>query len=268
MLAYAFMRRALACGIVLAVVLPLVGSTLVLRRTSMTGDALSHCSLAGVAAGLVAGVDPVVGALAACVIAALSIEGVRRRMPHYADVAIAVVAATGAGLAGILSSFAGNTRSLDDYLFGSLVSVSDAELALVIVLGIATLAILFVLRRALFVVSIDEGLARTCGVRTRLVDAAFAVTVGVVVSISARTIGSLVVSSMLVVPVAAALQVARGYRACLGASVGISLSSCLVGIVTSYGLGVRPGGAIALVGAAALLVAMGVRAARGRACRG
>lgn len=253
MLGYAFMRRELACGVVLALVLPLVGVTLILRRTSMAGDALSHCSLAGVAGGLVTGFDPVVGALVACVIAALSIEGVRRSMPRHADVAIAVVAATGAGLAGILSSFAGNTRSLDDFLFGSLVSVSDAELAVVVVLGVLTLFALFAMRRALFVLSLDEDLARTCGVHVRLVDMAFAVVVGIVVSISARTIGSLVVSSMLVVPVAAGLQVARSYRSCLVVGVVVSLASCVAGIVASYVFGLRPGGTIVLVCVAILL---------------
>ena len=153
------MQRALLAGAALAVALPLIGVTLVLRRTSMTGDALAHCSLAGVAGGLVAGIDPVVGALVACIIASLSMEGMRRRMPRSADLTIAVVSAVGAGLAGVLSSFAGNTRSLDDYLFGSIVAVSADELRSVLVLSCGVVAFWVIARRALFSISVDESMS-------------------------------------------------------------------------------------------------------------
>lgn len=249
MLGYQFMQRALLAGAALAVTLPLIGVTLVLRRTSMTGDALAHCSLAGVAGGLVAGIDPVVGALVACVIASLSMEGMRRRMPRSADLTIAIVSAVGAGLAGILSSFAGNTRSLDDYLFGSIVAVSADELQSVLMLSCGVVAFWIVVRRALFSISVDESMARASGVRVAAVEVAFALVTGVVISISARIIGSLVVSSMLVTPVAVGLQVARSYRATIATAVVASLVSTMGGLVVSWYLALRPGGAIVLLGA-------------------
>lgn len=259
---YAFMQRALLTGIILAVALPLIGVTLVLRRTSMMGDALSHISLAGVAGGLAASIDPVLGALVAGVLGAFCINTIRRQMPRYADVAIAVVSAVGAGLAGILSAYIGNTRSLDSYLFGSIVAVSDAELALVVVLGMVVLAFALLFRRALLVLAIDERTARSCGVPVVLVDTIFAVVTGVVVSISARTIGSLVVSSMLVLPVAASLQLTRGYRNAILVAVLISFVCVVIGLICSYYLGWKPGGTVVVLSAAVLVVSLIVARAR------
>lgn len=260
MLEYAFMRRALLAGLLLAVALPLVGTSLVLRRTSMTGDALSHASLAGVAGGLVANIDPVLGALLACVIASLGMEVVRRRLPRHADVAIAVVSATGAGLAGVLSSAKGNAAGLDSFLFGSIVAISAEESLMVCALAAVVVLLAVLFRREVFMMSLDEGIAATAGVRTGVLGFALAVVTGVVVSIAARVIGSLVVSSMLVIPVAAAMQVARSYRGTIAWSVGISVTSVLAGLCASYYLGAKPGGAIVLV----CVAFMGVLALVGR----
>ena len=264
MLEYAFMRRALLAGILLAIALPLVGTSLVLRRTSMTGDALSHASLAGVAGGLVAGLDPVLGALVACVIASLGMEVVRRRLPRHADVAIAVASATGAGLAGVLSSAKGNSAGLDSFLFGSIVAISEEEQLMVVGLAAVVVVLALLFRREVFMMSLDEGIAATAGVRTVPVGFVLAVVTGVVVSIAARVIGSLVVSSMLVIPVAAAMQVARSYRGTIVWAVGVSLFSTVTGLVASYYLGAKPGGAIVLVCVAIMGVLSLVSALRRR----
>lgn len=260
---YSFMRRALLTGLILAIVLPLIGMTLVLRRTSMMGDALSHASLAGVAGGLAASIDPVLGALIAGVLGALCIDGIRRSIPRYADVAIAVVSAVGAGLAGILSAYIGNTRSLDSYLFGSIVAVSNAELALVVALGIVVLLFVVLFRHTLFVLAIDEKTARASGVSVAVVDTLFAIMTGVAISISARAIGSLVVSSMLVLPVAASLQLARGYKNTNLCAVLISCVCVLIGLATSYFLGWKPGGTIVIMSAMVLVVSIFVHRIRG-----
>ena len=267
MLEYVFMQRALAAGIILAIALPLVGSSLVLRRTSLMGDALSHCSLAGVAGGLVAGVNPVIGALVACIIASLGMEAVRRRLPRHADVAIAVVSAAGAGLAGVLSSAKGNTAGLDSFLFGSIVAVSEEDLMLVAVISLVVVIGALVFRHEIFLICMDEDLARASGVRVTIAGVALAVAAGIIVSVASRIIGSLVVSSMLVLPLVGAMQVARGYRAALVVSACTAIASVAAGLTCSYYGAVKPGGAIVLVclGLLALLAACGaVRKRLGR----
>ena len=109
LLEYAFMRRAFVVGVLLAIIIPCIGIVVVLKRLSMIGDALSHSSLAGVAAGLVMGINPILGAGITCIVAALSIETIRKKMPQYADISIAVILSTSVGAAGVLSGLSYKT---------------------------------------------------------------------------------------------------------------------------------------------------------------
>lgn len=252
MLEYVFMQRALIAGIVLGVALPLVGLIVVTRRLSMIGDALSHASLAGVAAGLIAGVNPVAGATVASLAAAGFIEAIRRRFSQRADLAIAIVTAAGVGLAGVLSGFVPNGASFSSFLFGSIVTVSAGETAWVVAVGAAVVAGSLLLRRQLFLLACDERAARLFGVRVKLLSSAFTLATALVVSIAARTVGSLVVSAAMVVPVAAALQVARSWRGLAAWSCAIGAASSVIGLAASFYLGTKPGGSIVLVALAFL----------------
>ena len=102
---YAFMQRAFIVGILLAIVIPCIGIVVVLKRLSMIGDALSHASLAGVAGGLLIGMNPVAGAAIACILASLGIEAIRRKIPRYSELSISIMMSTGVGLAGSKTSF-------------------------------------------------------------------------------------------------------------------------------------------------------------------
>ena len=149
-LQYGFMQRAFLVGILLAVITPCIGITIVLKRMSMIGDALSHSSLAGVVLGLILGVNPVAGAVVMCIVAALGIEAIRKKIPRYSEVAISIVMSAGIGLAGVLSGFVENGASLNSFLFGSIVSISEGELALVVVISVLVLAaVLFFYREQL-----------------------------------------------------------------------------------------------------------------------
>ena len=264
MLEYVFMQKALITGIVLAIALPCIGVTVVLKHLSMTGDALSHCSLAGVAGGLVAGINPVVGSLVACLVASLGIEAIRKRIPRFADTSIAVVSAAGLGLAGVLSGFTGNSSNLNSFLFGSIISVSTEEVVAVCILGVLTIAFAFIFRRPLLCLALDEGIARTSGTRTGLVNVGFAIAVSIVIAVSARTIGALIVSSMLVIPVVCALQSAKSYHALVIHAVVFALVSTLIGITMSYYFGLKPGGTIILIETAILIVLLVAKGVSGR----
>ena len=108
---YPFMQRAFLVGVLLALIIPCVGIVIVLKRLSMIGDALSHTSLAGVAAGLLFNINPVLGATAACVAAAFGIEAIRKKLPRYAEMSIAIILSAGVGLAGVLSGFVRSAES-------------------------------------------------------------------------------------------------------------------------------------------------------------
>ena len=241
MLAYVFMQRGLVVGVLLGVVIPLVGVTVVLKRLSMIGDALSHTSLAGVAAGLVGGLSPVGGAILACLTGALCIEGIRRRFRDQSELAVAVVMAAGIGLAGVLSGFVPNASSFNSFMFGSILTV------------LAVLACLL-MRRELFLMSFDERHARAVGVPVSAANFAFVIVVALVVAVASRTVGSLIVSSMMVVPVACALQLARSWRQTCVISSVVGVVTTVGGLVVSYYFGLKPGGTIVLMAVALLLV--------------
>ena len=141
-LQYGFMQRAFLVGILLAVITPCIGITIVLKRMSMIGDALSHSSLAGVVLGLILGVNPVAGAVVMCIVAALGIEAIRKKIPRYSEVAISIVMSAGIGLAGVLSGFVENGASLNSFLFGSIVSISRGEMLAVCIISVAVLLVL------------------------------------------------------------------------------------------------------------------------------
>lgn len=251
---YAFMRRAFLVGILLAVIVPCIGVIVVLKRLSMIGDALSHTALAGVSAGLIMGINPIVGAIAISILAALSIEAIRRRIPKYAELATAIVMSAGIGLAGVLSGFVPNAANFNSFLFGSIVTISNFELQLVVVTSVIVLLVFVILFRELFYMALDERSARLGGVQVSIINFIFTILTAITVSVAARTVGALVVSSLMVVPVASAMQLAKSYKQTVFWSVGLGILFTVSGLSLSYYHGLKPGGTIVLIGVAALVV--------------
>ena len=231
---YPFMQRAFLVGILLALIIPCVGIVIVLKRLSMIGDALSHTSLAGVAA---------------CVAAAFGIEAIRKKLPRYAEMSIAIILSAGVGLAGVLSGFVRSAASFNSFLFGSIVAISDGELYTVaVVSGIIVLAFLF-LYKELFYLALDERAARMSGIPVGIINSVFTV-----LSIAARTVGALIVSSMMVVPVACGMQLGRSYKQTVLWSIAFAEGFTVGGLFLSYYVGLKPGGTIVLLGVACLLL--------------
>ncbi|MCI2110799.1 MAG: metal ABC transporter permease [Bacilli bacterium] len=253
MFAYSFMRLAFAVGILLAIAIPLVGSTAVFKRLSMAGDALAHTSLAGVAIGLAAGTNPLYVAVIACVVAFLIIELIRKKFQKFSELGVAVVLSAGVAIAGVMTSFT-TAANFEQYLFGSIVLVSMDELYITIALvAVVVLAYLFFHEQILAsIYSEDE--AKIQGVKPELINLAHSLLLSLVIAISSKIIGSMVVSSLIVLPVACALQLKRNYLWTILSSIGFSLVSVTSGLVASYYLDLRPGATIVSVNVAILLV--------------
>lgn len=253
MLQYGFMQRAFLVGILLAIITPCIGITIVLKRMSMIGDALSHASLAGVALGLLLGINPVLGAGATCIVAALGIEAIRKKIPRYSEMAISVVMSAGIGLAGVLSGFVQNSANFNSFLFGSIVSISTGELVGVCVISVAVLITLMLCYRELFYMGFDENAARISGVPVRELNFMFTILTALTVSVASRTVGALIVSSMLVVPVACGMQIGKSYKCTLMSAIVVAVATTVAGLVLSYYVGVKPGGTIVLLEVIAFL---------------
>lgn len=248
-----FIRRAFITGILIAVIAPCIGVIIVLRRLSMIGDTLSHTSLAGVAAGLAAGFNPILGATLFSVFAAFGIEKIRKSFPRYAEIATAVVLSTGVGLAGILSGFIKNSSSFNSFLFGSIVAVSNFELFLVVILSAAVIFTMILVYKELFYITFDEESARLAGVPVTVINFIFTLLTAITISISARTVGTLVISSLMVLPAASAIQIAKSYKQTIIYAVLFALISTVSGLFISYFADLKPGGTIVLMGVAILI---------------
>lgn len=259
MLSHPFMQRAFLAGILLAIIIPCIGVIVVFKRLSMIGDALSHTSLAGVAGGLLMGINPIIGAIVACILAALGIEAIRKKIPKYAEMSIAIIMSAGVGLAGVLSGFVTNSANFNSFLFGSIVAIDNLEIGLVIGISSMVLVVFALLYKELFYVAYDEGAARLAGVPVKTVNFIFTILTAGTVSIASRTVGALIVSSLMVVPVACAMQFARSFRQTLMLSIGFAVLFTITGLTLSYYYGLRPGGTIVLVGVGCLVVSLLVK---------
>lgn len=257
---FAFVRRTMAVGLMLSVAIPLIGIVMVNRRTSMMGDALSHTSLAGVALGLIAGFDPVIGAIVVAVLGAFIIEVIRKKMPHYGDMATAVTLSAGLGSAVILSDLAPSGRSFESYLFGSISAVTtrDVWLTAIVFLGVVITSVIFY--GALLDMVVDPVLAKLSGTRVDLVNTLFTGLAALTVALAVKVIGALLVVSLMVLPVATALIVARSYAQTWWLSIFMSIIYTMSGLYVSFTFDIRPGGSIVVIAVVGMLLAAGWRA--------
>lgn len=250
MLQYEFMQKAFLAGILLSIIVPCIGSFVVLKRLSMMGDALSHASLSGVAFGLLLGWNPLAGAFFACVVAALGTEFLRKKIPQYSEISIAIVTSLGVGLAAVLSSFIRNATSFHSFLFGSIVAISKFELLLIFFVSILGILVFLCFYKELCYIAFDEEGARVAGLPVEKINFLMAFVIAITVSVASRTVGALMVSSFIVLPMASAMQIARSYRMTILLAIVYAFFAICLGLTLSFYYGLKPGGSIVLLSVA------------------
>ena len=201
------------------------------------------------------GINPILSAVVFAVAASLCIERIRKSIPKYGEISTAVIMSVGIGLAAILSGFV-TSANFNSFLFGSLVAISPFEKYLIIVLSIVVLAIFLLLYRALFYITFDEESARLAGIPVQPVTIVFTVLTAVTISISSRVVGALVVSSMMVLPVAVSMQIAKSYRQTVIFSVLFSIFYVVLGLFLSFYFNLKPGGTIVMTGVISLIITL------------
>ncbi|MBE6081130.1 MAG: metal ABC transporter permease [Tissierellaceae bacterium] len=251
---YSFMQRAFIVGILISVITPCIGVIVVLKRMSMIGDALSHSSLAGVTAGLAFGINPIASAVIFSIMSAFGMERIRKSFPRYSEISIAVITSMGVGIAGILSGFVKNAASLNSFLFGSIVAITDFELFMVIGLSFLVIFVFILLYKELFYTTFDEESAKFSGVPVKSINFVFTLLTAITISISSRAVGTLVISSLIVLPVASAMQITKSYKQTVILSIIFAVFSTISGLYISYYANFKPGGTIVLIGIAILII--------------
>jgi zinc transport system permease protein len=261
----ALMQRALVAAVLVGIIAPAIGIYLVQRRQALMGDGIGHVALTGVGLGFLLNTSPVWVATAVAVLGSVVMELIRWYGKTRGDLALAMLFYGGmAGGVMLMSlSDAGSNANLGTYLFGSITTVSPEDMTTICVLAALVLLITVGLRRQLFAVCQDEEFARVTGLPVRLLNLLIAVTAAVTVTVAMRVVGLLLVSALMVVPVATAQQLTRSFRGTFVAACGLGVAACLSGIVTSYYADVAPGATIVVLA----LAGFGVAAALGAVVR-
>lgn len=250
---YEFLQNAFLSGAIIGVIAPLLGAFIVVRRLSLIADALSHVTLSGIAAGLFLGqtipafaaVNPLYFGMAFSVGGSLLIERLRNVYKHYQELAIPIMMSGGIGIGVIFISLAdGFNTDLFSYLFGSVSAVSRGDLYAVIGISAIVLITVYFLYKELFILSFDEEYAKASGIPAKAVHMAFIILTALVIAVSMRIVGVLLVSSLMTLPVAAAMRVAKGFKQTIWLSVLFGEISVIIGLISAFYLDLAPGGTI------------------------
>ena len=263
LLKYEFLQNAFLSGMIIGMIAPLLGVFIVVRRLSLIADALSHVTLAGIAGSLylsqsfvgLATLNPIYLGIVASVSGSILIERLRRLYKHYEELAIPIIMSGGLGVSAIFISLAsGFNTDLMSYLFGSVSAVSRQDLYVVLAVAIIVFIFLFAFFKELFVLSFDEEYAKASGLPAKWVHFLFMIVVALVIAASMRIVGILLVSSLITLPVAAAMRIAKGFKEAIIYSIVFGELAVVVGLVSAFYLNLAPGGTIVVTSIIILLI--------------
>ncbi|MBA3724386.1 MAG: metal ABC transporter permease [Candidatus Levybacteria bacterium] len=244
---YSFIVRGFEAGIIIAIIAPLIGMFLVLRRYSLIADTLAHVSLAGVAIGLLFKINPLITAIGAAVFSSVLIERLRMSKRIYGESALSIFLSGSLALAIVLISLSdGFGVDLFSYLFGSIVTVTQNDVYIIAGLGIVVIGTIIAFYKELVYTTFDEEAAQVSGIPTRFINLLLIILAAFTVSLSIPIVGVLLISALIVIPVVTALQFKLGFRQTILLAEVFSIVSVLGGIVTAFYLNVSTGGTIVL----------------------
>ncbi len=245
---YSFIIRGFEAGIIIALIAPFIGIFLVLRRYSLIADTLSHVSLAGVAIGLLLKINPLITAIGAAVISSIVIERLRISKRVYGESALAIFLSGSLALAIVLISLAnGFNVDLFNYLFGSITTVRQTDVFIILALGILVILAIIAFYKELVYITFDEEAAKESGIPTRFINILLIILAAFTVALAIPIVGVLLIAALIVIPVVTALQFKVSFKSTIIIAEIISLFSVIAGIIASFYLNLSPGGTIVLL---------------------
>lgn len=247
MFQYQFMVNAFLAGIMIALLAASSGSFMVLRRYALLTETLAHSALVGVAVGILMGNNPVWMAVVAAVLSAWTIEYLRSFFHLYSDAILAIFLSGSLALAVIIVSLAGAfNSSLFSYLFGSILSVTREEVWTIFAAGVPALLLLWYFYKELYFIAYDEEVAKTSGIRVTMLNFMLVSIVAVIIALSIRIVGTLLIGALMVIPTVAALRYRLGFSSTIMLSILFALFSVIAGMLLSYLFSLPSGATIVL----------------------
>ncbi|MFL2116832.1 metal ABC transporter permease [Marinilactibacillus psychrotolerans] len=245
---YGFMQRAFQASFLISLIAPILGLFLILRRQSLMADTLSHVSLAGVALGMLIGVNPTVTNILVVVAIAILLEYLRLIYRSYSEISIAILMSGGMAVALVLMGLNGGaTLTVDQFLFGSIVTISQEQvwmlLALTIIIGI----LYSIFRKPMYILTFDEDTAFTAGLPIKLMSILFNVLTGVTIAVIMPIVGALLVSAILILPAAISMRLSKSFTGVILIGIVIAVFGMITGLISSYQYGTPPGATITLI---------------------
>lgn len=245
---YSFIVKGLEAGLIIGLVAPLIGIFLVLKRYSLIADTLAHVSLAGIAIGLLLKINPLITAIGTTSLSSILIERLRYSKKIYGESALSIFLSGSLALAIVLISLAnGFSVNLFSYLFGSILTVKQSDVYIILIAGIVVFLAIFTFYKELTFITFDEEAAKVGGIPTRFLNTLLIILSALTISLAIPVVGILLVSALIVIPVVTALQLRQSFLQTIFWAEAISLFSVLTGIIGSYYLNLPPGGSIVLI---------------------
>lgn len=255
MMSYPFMVRALTVGILVSLCAALLGVSMVLKRYSMIGDGLSHVGFAALAAAAATGMAPLKVAIPICILAAFLMLRISENSRLKGDSAVAIVCSGSLAIGVmIISLSSGMNTDVSNYMFGSILSISEDDAVVTRILSVVVIVVFLVFYNRIFAVTFDENFAKATGTKTGIYNMILAVLTAVTVVIGMRLMGALLISSLIIFPSLSAMRVCKRYKTVMICSVIISVISFAIGISVSFMYSTPAGASIVCVNLAVFLI--------------
>lgn len=254
-LQYPFMQRAIFAGVVLAGLLAWLGVFVIMRKMSFFSDGIAHASLAGIAAGILAGVHPLGAAIIFSVLFALAIYYLEKKTSLSSDAIIGMLFTSGMALGVVLISFKeGYQPELMSFLFGNILAIKLTDLAVITLLSVLIIAFLALNHKNVTLMAFDMDTAYLAGVKVELLQISFYIMLAVSVVLGVKILGIILVSALLIIPASTAKLLSGSFKSMILQSIIISEAVMLLGIALSYYLNSPTGPMIVLVGTGVFLI--------------
>ena len=226
LLSYDFMQRAFLAVIAMSLFSPVLGTFLILRRQSLMSDTLSHVSLSGVAFGLVLGISPTISTIAIVLIAAVFLEYLRTVFLMSTGLAVSLIVMS--------KGKSSSSMSLDQYLFGSIVTISQEQVLFLFAIAAVVLLLTFLFLRPMYILTFDEDTAFVDGLPVRTMSILFNMVTGVAIALMIPAAGALLVSTIMVLPASIALRLGKNFKSVMLLASAIGFLGMVAGLYISY----------------------------------